>query len=105
MEPSRADSKSTASSRSRARPNTGSDNSVGETRRTASASGVTSFADGLVRHRNLLGMTQNAAAEQIGVDPTTLARWERDEREPTGTYTSRVERFLGGGTNLLRRAG
>jgi transcriptional regulator with XRE-family HTH domain len=28
------------------------------------------------------------------VDPSTLARWERGEREPTGTFAIRVLRFL-----------
>ena len=27
---------------------------------------------------------------RLGVDPTTLARWERGEREPRGTLTKRA---------------
>ena len=48
----------------------------------------------LVRHRTSLGMTQEEAAKRLGVDPGTLARWERGEREPTGMALSRVKRFL-----------
>jgi len=66
---------------------------------------VTIFPDKLVRHRNLLGMTQSAAAAHIGVDPCTLARWERGEREPEGSLASLVDRFLRDGAAKLRRAG
>jgi transcriptional regulator with XRE-family HTH domain len=33
--------------------------------------------------RTVLGLSQKA--KQIGVDPSTLARWEQREREPMGT--------------------
>jgi transcriptional regulator with XRE-family HTH domain len=48
----------------------------------------------LVRYRTTLGMTQKAAAGQLGVDQGTLARWERGEREPQGAFLARVKRFL-----------
>jgi len=48
----------------------------------------------LVRHRTSLGMTQGEAAKRIDVDPGTLARWERGEREPAGALLGRAERFL-----------
>ena len=41
-----------------------------------------SLAQKLVNHRTALGVTQKRFATQIGVDPGTLARWERKEREP-----------------------
>jgi len=31
------------------------------------------------RARKLLGLTQRAFAERVGVNPNTVARWERDE--------------------------
>jgi DNA-binding XRE family transcriptional regulator len=43
------------------------------------------MAHRLVNHRKALGMTQKEFAGQIGVDPTTLTRWERGEREPKGS--------------------
>jgi len=49
----------------------------------------------LARRRTALGLSQKAAAKRIEVDPSTLARWERGERVPTGGVLTRVERFLG----------
>ena len=34
----------------------------------------------IVLARKLRGMSQKAMAKELGVDPTTLARWERDEK-------------------------
>jgi site-specific DNA recombinase len=48
----------------------------------------------LVRHRTSLGLSQAASAKRIGVDPATLARWERDERKPRGTHTALVKDYL-----------
>jgi transcriptional regulator with XRE-family HTH domain len=39
-------------------------------------------------------MTREEAAKRLGVDPSTLAKWERGEREPAGALLGRVERFL-----------
>jgi transcriptional regulator with XRE-family HTH domain len=47
-----------------------------------------------VRHRTSLGLSQKDAALKIGIDPGTLARWERGERKPTGASLGRVEQFL-----------
>src|ERR1019366_2932428 len=57
---------------------------------------ATTLAGRLVRHRTSLGLPQSAAAKLIGVDPGTLARWERGEKQPAGEYLARVERFLAG---------
>jgi transcriptional regulator with XRE-family HTH domain len=46
----------------------------------------------LVRHRTTLGLTQKEVALKLGVDPSTLARWERGEREPEGRFAARAER-------------
>lgn len=40
------------------------------------------LADRLKSHRTALGFSLKAAAEQIGVDPGTLTRWERGRRQP-----------------------
>jgi len=53
-----------------------------------------SLGERLVRQRTTLGLTQKECAQSLGVDPGTLARWERNEREPTGAFMSRVEQFL-----------
>jgi len=51
-----------------------------------------------------LGLSQKEAAMRLGVDPTTLARWERGEREPMGTFELRAQRFLTSRTSLFGRA-
>jgi site-specific DNA recombinase len=52
------------------------------------------WADRLVQARTALGQSQKAAARRLGVDPGTLARWERGEREPTGEFAARASRFV-----------
>jgi transcriptional regulator with XRE-family HTH domain len=52
------------------------------------------WAERLVRCRTALGLSQEEAAEHIGVDPCTLARWERGEREPTSRFAARVSTFV-----------
>ena len=62
----------------------------------------------LVRQRKGLGLSQKESAERLGVDPSTLAKWERGEREPAGGFLERVKRFLDGGgerRSSARRAG
>jgi site-specific DNA recombinase len=51
-------------------------------------------AENLIRQRTSLGLTQRDAAKLIGVDPCTLARWERGERQPTGALLAQAQRFL-----------
>jgi site-specific DNA recombinase len=48
----------------------------------------------LVRHRTSIGLPQSESARRIGVDPGTLARWERGEKKPAGPFLTRVEEFL-----------
>ena len=68
---------------------------------------ATNCAERLVRHRTTLGLTQGEAARRIGVDQSTLARWERGEREPAGALAKRAERFLDpvDSDAVMRRAG
>jgi site-specific DNA recombinase len=61
------------------------------------------LAEELVRQRTTLGLTQRDAAARMGVDPTTLARWERGEKEPWGRFVERVNRFLGLHVALSRK--
>jgi site-specific DNA recombinase len=53
-----------------------------------------SWSERLVRCRKALGITQKESARQIGVDPCTLARWERGDREPTGKFAAQALRFV-----------
>ena len=57
----------------------------------------------LVRRRTTLGLTQKEAAHQTGVDPGTLARWERDERTPNGAFLTSVNAFLQAGAIASER--
>jgi transcriptional regulator with XRE-family HTH domain len=48
----------------------------------------------LVRQRTTMGLSQRQSANLLGVDAGTLACWERGEREPSGEFLVRVNRFL-----------
>jgi site-specific DNA recombinase len=50
----------------------------------------TSTGDRLISARTAAGISQREAARQIGVDQSTLARWERGEREPAGIFADRA---------------
>jgi len=41
------------------------------------------FSESLLKTRKLLGLTQKAMARRLGVDPTTLARWEHGQSQPS----------------------
>lgn len=47
-----------------------------------------------VNHRMARGITQKEFARQIGVDPSTLAKWERGERGPHGRLARWLEAVL-----------
>jgi site-specific DNA recombinase len=53
-----------------------------------------SWAERLVHGRKAIGLSQREAAARIGVDMSTLARWERGEREPTGRFAACTEALL-----------
>ncbi len=48
----------------------------------------------IVCYRWLKGITQKELAGQLGVDPTTLARWEKGEREPRDIFRERLFNLL-----------
>lgn len=48
----------------------------------------------LERYRHGCGMTQQQLAIRLKVDPSTLARWEREERIPVGDFLRRVQWLL-----------
>ncbi len=55
---------------------------------------ATNLAEQLLRRRTTLGLSQKESAACLGVDPGTLAKWERSERVPKGVFLGRVTRFL-----------
>lgn len=44
------------------------------------------LAERLVNFRTAQGKTQRTFAAEVGIDPCTLAKWERGERKPTGLF-------------------
>jgi len=52
------------------------------------------LSERLVHRRTRLGISQKESAERLAVDPSTLAKWERGEREPAGVFLGRVKGFL-----------
>lgn len=52
------------------------------------------WAERLIQARTVQGISQEEAARRVGVDPSTLARWERGEKEPAGRYLSMAMRFF-----------
>ena len=64
------------------------------------------LAEQLVRQRTRLGLSQKEFAEHLGVDPSTLAKWEQGRREPQGVFLCWVKRVLQkGDVAATRRAG
>ena len=57
-------------------------------------SGCGTLADELKAHRFLRGWSQKEAARDLGVDSSTLAKWERGERVPTGRFSALVQNWL-----------
>jgi len=51
----------------------------------------------LVWYRKAKGWTQKDFAKALGIDQTTLARWERGERKPMGRFYSHVTAALSTG--------
>ena len=49
------------------------------------------LAERLLNRRKAFGITQKEFAREIRVDPSTLARWERSDREPKGRFQQIVE--------------
>ena len=52
------------------------------------------IGEALVRHRTGQGMSPKELAAKLSVDPTTLARWERGERQPGGKFLKRAQPVL-----------
>lgn len=52
--------------------------------------------EALIRHRKGGGVSQKTLAKLLTVDPSTLAKWERADRVPTGGFLTRVKRTVGG---------
>jgi transcriptional regulator with XRE-family HTH domain len=49
----------------------------------------------IVNSRRFHGLSQESLARRLGVDPSTLANWERDKRRPSRRYLERLKVFFG----------
>jgi transcriptional regulator with XRE-family HTH domain len=49
----------------------------------------------LLMARELLGVTQRVMAKRLGIDPTTLARWENGKSCPSKKLRAVIEHLLG----------
>ncbi|MGH7517021.1 MAG: helix-turn-helix domain-containing protein [Gemmatimonadales bacterium] len=54
-----------------------------------------SLGERLRAARHWAGCSQEQCARLLGVDPSTLSRWERDIRVPTGRYARLAGAFVG----------
>ena len=54
---------------------------------------VEKMGDNLREYRRVRGLTQKKLAAQIGVDPTTLAGWEKGEHRPTKRLLNQMKQF------------
>jgi transcriptional regulator with XRE-family HTH domain len=55
-----------------------------------------SLGEKIVNFRKLQGMTQEEMAKILGVDPSTLARWEKNKRRPLPKYLVKLKEFMDG---------
>jgi transcriptional regulator with XRE-family HTH domain len=50
--------------------------------------------DRLAERRKAMGLSQERLAEAVGVDTSTIARWERGETEPQAVHRPRLAETL-----------
>ena len=53
-----------------------------------------SLGEKIVGLRRAFGIRQDQLAEQLGVDPSTMARWERGMGQPVSRYLDKLTEFL-----------
>jgi len=51
----------------------------------------------IIVYRKIHGLTQKELASQLGVDPSTLGRWERGESKPPKKIMKKLKSFLWAG--------
>ena len=52
-----------------------------------------SIGEKIVVYRQVLGLSQKILAHQLGIDPSTLSKWERDKRKPSERFSKQIERI------------
>jgi transcriptional regulator with XRE-family HTH domain len=56
----------------------------------------------IIYYRRLTGMIQKELAGKLNIDPTTLARWEREEREPRDNYKEILAAIINTDLSFIR---
>ena len=56
---------------------------------------IANFGDWLNMVRTSSGLSEETLAEQLGIDESTVANWERGWRQPTARLLTRVKQFFG----------
>ena len=54
----------------------------------------TNVGERLARLRKSRGLSQKDLAQQLSIDPSTLAKWEVGRRKPQGKYLAKVKEVL-----------
>ena len=52
------------------------------------------LGESIVDLRRIHGWSQKQLARRLGVDPSTLARWEKDRSQPSTTSKARLDEML-----------
>ncbi|MBI4547551.1 MAG: helix-turn-helix transcriptional regulator [Ignavibacteriae bacterium] len=60
------------------------------------AAAPTTLGQRIKLYRRLHGLSQKRFAKELGIDPTTLARWEKGESKPSNKLKKRLFTFLSG---------
>ena len=60
----------------------------------ANANSPKDLAQRIVSTRQRLGITQRKLAQQLGIDPSTLGRWEKGIGQPSERLASALDAFL-----------
>ena len=55
------------------------------------------LSERIIAFRHRYGLSQRELAAQLGVDPCTVASWERGEHRPSPSLGKRLDAMLGGG--------
>jgi len=53
-----------------------------------------SLGEKILNYRRLLGITQKELANRLDIDPSTLARWEKNESKPKEKLFKKLNKFL-----------
>ena len=53
-----------------------------------------SIGEKIITYRKLRGLSQKQLARQLGIDPGTLSKWERDKQKPSESFIKDLTEFF-----------